>query len=69
MTEARIVRETTVVPISGDTDDAAARIAREGTAVAHHFPEASTNLRMARLGVFIAISRPHGWDVFDDPAL
>lgn len=69
MTEARIAREMTVVPLSGNTGDAAARIVRETVEVAHHFPEANTNLRLARLSVVIAISRPHGWDVFDDPPL
>ena len=69
MTQARIAREAVVVPLSGDADDAALRLAREAVSVAHHFPEANTNLRLARFGVVIAISRPHGWDFFDDPPL
>lgn len=67
MTEARIAREATTVAVS--SDEAEARLAREAVNVAHHFPEANTKLRLARLGVVVAISRPHGWDIFDDPAL
>ena len=69
MTQARIAREATAVAVSEAAGDTAVRLAREATAVAHHFPEANTSLRLASLRVNVAISRPHGWDIFDDPAL
>lgn len=67
--EGRLGREAIVTAISNDAANAAARLAREAVTVGHHFPEADTAGRLARMGVVVAISRPHGWDVFDDPPL
>lgn len=69
MTEARIVREGTIVSHVADPDDVNIRVAREAVNVGHHFPEALTFMRTGRVGVVVAISFPHGWGIFDDPAL
>lgn len=67
--EGRLGREAVVVANSNDAANSKARLAREGISVGHHFPEALTEGRLARVAVVVAISRPHGWGTFDDPAL
>ncbi len=67
--EGRLGREAVVVAVSNDTANSAGRLARHAVTVGHHFPEDLTAGRLARIGVVVAISRPHGWDVFDDPPL
>lgn len=69
MTDANIAREAVVAGVSAASDDAEMRVARQAVVVAHHFPEALTELLAVRIGVVVAISRPHGWNVFDDPPL
>lgn len=65
--EGQLGREAVVVAIGDVASDA--RLGRHAVTVAHHFPEASTDGNLARVCVVVAISRPHGWDVFDDPPL
>lgn len=67
--EGRLGREAVVVASSNAAAESAARLARQAATVGHHFPETDTAGRLARMGVVVAISRPHGWDVFDDPPL
>ena len=65
--EGRLGREAVAVGVSGPIGEG--RLAREAAAVGHHFPESLTEGRLARVCVVVAISRPHGWDIFDDPPL
>lgn len=69
VSDAQIAREAIVVANSNDSAFREGQLAREAVVVPHHFPEAETFAHIVRLGVVIAISRPHGWDVFDDPPL
>lgn len=66
--EVRLAREAAVAAIDFPAASTQARLAREAAVVSHHFPEANTEGRVARLGLVVAISRPHGWGVFDDNA-
>lgn len=68
-TDAQFYREFVAVALSNDTLNAGLRMARQMVDVAHHFPEDLTEMRVARVSVMVAISRPHGWGVHDDPAL
>lgn len=65
----RVAREAVVVANSNESAAREGQLAREAVVVPHHFPEEETALLTARLGVVIAISRPHGWHIFDDPPL
>lgn len=69
MTQARIAREAASVVVREETGDTGAQLVREAAAILHHFPEANTKLRLAGLKVNVIISRPHGWNKYDDPPL
>ena len=67
MVDARIHREAVSVAITDADPDA--RLARVGVVAAHTLPATEISARFYRMSIVVAISRPHGWDMFDDPAL
>lgn len=64
MTDTRLNREAVIIPMSENDPDA--RLNREAVIILHTLPSSAITTRLNRLGCLVAMSRPHGWEIFAD---
>lgn len=67
MTDAILNREAALVPMSDN--DPTAHLNRVASLVPHTLPASAITATVNSVRAFVIMSRPHGWDIFNDPAL